>query len=99
MCLCILLCIIVYALPTIVGVCAGTDGLTDVTKWDDGYWTVIGAHIGGGWLAAWMTFAGAVSSCGLLCTLLCTTSYAMASMGRRGYLPAAVAWARHDGTP
>ena len=98
MSLCILMITLVYVLPTIVGVCA-IDGSTDVTKWDDGYWTVTAAHIGGSSLAASMTFAGAVSSCGLLCTLLCTTSHAMASMGRRGYLPAATALKRPDGTP
>ena len=100
MSLCMLLTTMVYALPTVVGVCSGAGGVTDASLWDDGYWTVVAAHIGGGsWLAGWMTFAGAMSSCGLFCTLLCTTSHAMASMGRREYLPQATAWTRPDGTP
>jgi ABC-type antimicrobial peptide transport system permease subunit len=82
--LCIVAVTLIYLLPIMVGISA----LPDSTKWFDGYWAAVGGEIGGGgWLAGWVTAAGAVSCCGLLNTLLCTTSLALAAIGtlvRRG---------------
>ena len=75
---------LVYMLPIIVGVCA----VPDSTRWFDGAWTAIGYAIGHGWLAGWVTFAGAVSCAGQLNTNFATNGAAIAAMGRTGVMPA-----------
>lgn len=84
MLICILLSTLVYLCPILVGVSA--EG-THIALWIDGYWTDVAKAIGGRWLSGWVTLAGAVSTAGLLNTLLCTTSRALAAMGQRGLMP------------
>jgi amino acid transporter len=78
----------VYFLPIMVGVCK----LTDSRKWYDGYWPAVGYYIGGNWLAAWVTFAGAVSCAGQLNTNFATNAQAFAAMGRAGIMPSALGY-------
>jgi amino acid transporter len=84
MLLCILLSTLLYLGPILVGVSA--EG-TQIDNWVDGYWTDVAEAIGGRWLAGWVSLAGAMSTAGLLNTLLCTTSRALAAMGQRGLMP------------
>lgn len=87
MLICILLSTLVYLGPILVGVSAQG---THVELWVDGYWTDVAEAIGGQWMAGWVMLAGAVSTAGLLNTLLCTTSRALAAMGQRDLMPRVV---------
>eukprot|EP01049_Picozoa_sp_SAG25_P009726 SAG25_NODE_991_length_4387_cov_1.733442_6_plen_176_part_00 len=53
----------------------------------------------GNWLAGWITAAGTIMCAGTFNTLLCTTSQALASMGRCGLMPACVGREGRWGTP
>ena len=87
MVICVVASTLVYLLPILVGVSA--EG-TEVSLWVDGYWSEVGGAIGGELLAGWVMLAGAISTAGLLNTLLCTTSRALACMGQRRLMPRAV---------
>ena len=83
MLLSMLLVTLCYLLPVMVGVCT----MVDPALWVDGYWTSVGYEISGGWMAGWITFAGAVSCAGQLNTNFATNSQAMAAMGETGVMP------------
>ena len=77
----------VYMLPIVIGVCAlpGRGA-----EWHDGFLVEVGRAVGGDGVALLVTFGGACSAAGLLVTLLCTTSQALASMAHptRRFVPA-----------
>lgn len=92
----ILLVILTYAGPTIVGIYF----IPNIEDWEDGVFVDVGQLVGGPWLSSWMGAAGVVSSLGLLCTMLCTTSRMLEGMATTGNMPAWVGYlhSKH-GTP
>lgn len=83
----VLLVMVTYLLPVAVGV--GAD--KSWSDWKEGYFPVVGARIGGGWLGTWLTIAALVSAAGLFNALLCTSSRVSYAMAARGTLPAPLA--------
>lgn len=55
------LVLLTYLLPLLAGTGAYPESTTD---WDDGYFSVVGAAIGGPWLGAWIMCAAALSTWG-----------------------------------
>ena len=85
-----------YVLP--LGACAAAS--TDWDEWREGQWTKLARRFGGDGLATAVTLSSVVSMVGVLCTLMCTTSRAVAAMAQLRMLPAPLARLHpHLGTP
>eukprot|EP00753_Platysulcus_tardus_P012856 PLAT3557.1.p1 GENE.PLAT3557.1~~PLAT3557.1.p1 ORF type:complete len:488 (-),score=172.35 PLAT3557.1:24-1487(-) len=80
-------CCATYALPLAVGVCVEPN----VALWEDGFFVTLAERVGGQWLKLAMLLGGAVSSAGLLLTMLCTSCRALVCIARFGYAPAGLA--------
>uniref|UniRef100_A0A7S4F166 Cationic amino acid transporter C-terminal domain-containing protein n=3 Tax=Chrysotila carterae TaxID=13221 RepID=A0A7S4F166_CHRCT len=84
LCGALLLSTLLYVAPLAAAV-ATVGGWED---WKAGQFVDISAQIGGPYLSAALAAAGVVSMCGVMCTLLCTTSRAIAAMATLRMLPA-----------
>jgi len=56
------LVLLTYLIPLLAG--TGAYPASSSSDWDDGYFSVVGAAIGGPWLGAWITCAAALSTWG-----------------------------------
>lgn len=83
----VVLVTLAYVLPVAVGVSADQNW----ANWKEGYFPIVAAKIGGGWLGTWLTAAGLVSAVGLFNALLCTSSRVSYAMAGRGMLPRTLA--------
>ena len=81
---------LVYLLPVAVGVALDND--RDVlATWTDGSFTRVAEEHIGEWLGLWISVGGAISSFGLLNTLLCCAARFAVSAAKLGVLPRALA--------
>ncbi len=91
------------ALPLVTGVylisIVPALALTDWREWTDGAWPVIGATLGGPWLARGLAVAGMASAFALFSALLLAYSRVPLVLARDGLLPAALARIDARGTP
>ena len=76
-----------YIPPVLVG--ASAAGLADVpwSHWEDGFWVRVGEAVGGFSMASIVMAGGAISTLGLMTTLLTTTSRSLAGMGTLNAFP------------
>jgi amino acid transporter len=81
--ICMPLVIIVYLLPTLVGLVA----YPDYKSWDDGSWTTVAQHIAGPWLAITVNAIGLISAAGLFMATLLGASRIPFVLAEDGFLP------------
>mmetsp|Transcript_22684 Transcript_22684/g.27406 ORF Transcript_22684/g.27406 Transcript_22684/m.27406 type:complete len:525 (-) Transcript_22684:269-1843(-) len=89
--ICVLLVVLTYAGPVVVGI----NAIPNSSQWKDGTFVEVGQEIGGVWLANFLGFSGIASSLGLLCTLLCTSARMLAGMAQIGCMPKCVGKLHH----
>jgi amino acid transporter len=76
-----------YVPPVLVGASAPRLREIPWSRWDDGFWVVVGDAVGGPALAILVVVGGTVSTIGLMTTLLATTSRSLSGMGSLNAFP------------
>ncbi|KAG5491349.1 hypothetical protein JIQ42_01248 [Leishmania sp. Namibia] len=76
-----------YIPPILAGASAEKLNHVRFDQWDDGFWVKVGAAVGGTPMAATVMIGGAISTLGLMTTLLATTSRSLAGMGTLNAFP------------
>jgi len=76
----LILTTLLYVLPLAAALATATHWET----WEPGQYAALGAELGGPWLEFALAAASVVSMVGVLCTLLCTSSRAIAGMDSTG---------------
>uniref|UniRef100_A0A0D9Y0V3 Polyamine transporter PUT1 n=1 Tax=Leersia perrieri TaxID=77586 RepID=A0A0D9Y0V3_9ORYZ len=86
-----------YLIPLL----AGTGALPAETaaEWKDGFFSEVGARIGGGWLRIWIQAAAAMSNMGLFEAEMSSDSFQLLGMAEMGMIPAIFAARSPHGTP
>ena len=92
----LIMVVLAYALPIIVGVGATRDSMS---SWTDGHFAVVGEELGGKWLALWIVIAAAVSNVGMFIAELSSDSFQIMGMAERGMIPACFGRRSRNGTP
>ena len=81
----------VSCLGTIVvdtlAVAVGVSVATDHEEWADGHFVLVGLKVGGKALQSAFLVGAAISTLGLLCSMLCTTSWFLCAMAKVGTVP------------
>ncbi|KAI3505604.1 hypothetical protein L1887_27737 [Cichorium endivia] len=85
-----------YFLPLLVGTGAVT---LDRELWTDGYFSEIGAVVGGVWLRWWVQAGAAMSNMGMFVTEMSSDSFQLLGMAERGMIPEVFAKRSRYGTP
>lgn len=76
-----------YIPPILAGASAQKLQHVPFEKWGDGFWVKVGEAVGGTPMAATVMVGGAISTLGLMTTLLATTSRSLAGMGTLNAFP------------
>ncbi|KAG5467027.1 hypothetical protein LSCM1_01206 [Leishmania martiniquensis] len=79
--------LITYIPPILAGASAEKLSGIPFEQWKDGFWVKVGAAVGGTPMAATVMIGGAISTLGLMTTLLATTSRSLAGMGALNAFP------------
>jgi len=85
--ICLPIVVLVYLLPTLVGLVA----YPDYKSWSDGSWTTVASHIGGPWLAILIDAIGLISAAGLFMATLLGASRIPFVLAEDGFLPKSIA--------
>eukprot|EP00659_Diplonema_papillatum_P009706 gene9706-15072_t len=80
----VLLVVLAYALPVLIGIGA-TDG--PLSAWTDGHFAIVAGDIGGSWLAIWVVASAVISNIGMFQAELSSDSFQVMGMAERGMLP------------
>eukprot|EP00755_Sulcionema_specki_P028148 Sspe_Gene.89280::Locus_61074_Transcript_1_1_Confidence_1.000_Length_1660::g.89280::m.89280 len=92
----LLLVVVAYAVPLLVGIGA-TRG--SVGEWTDGYFAKVGSSIAGPWLGVWIVAAAGISNVGMFIAELSSDSFQVMGMAERGMLPSLLTKRSRHGTP
>ncbi|KPA86540.1 putative amino acid permease [Leptomonas pyrrhocoris] len=85
-----------YIPPILAGASAQKLDHVPFDKWGDGFWVKVGEAVGGTPMAATVMVGGAISTLGLMTTLLATTSRSIAGMGTLNAFPSFFSkWVEH----
>ncbi|KAK7200874.1 amino acid permease [Novymonas esmeraldas] len=76
-----------YIPPILAGASAAKLNHVRFDQWGDGFWVKVGEAVGGTPMAATVMVGGAISTLGLMTTLLATTSRSLAGMGTLNAFP------------
>lgn len=76
-----------YIPPILSGASAKALRKVPFDEWGDGYWVMVGKAVGGLPMEAVVMIGGAISTLGLMTTLLATTSRSLAGMGTLNAFP------------
>lgn len=76
-----------YIPPILAGASAPKLQHVPFERWGDGFWVKVGEAVGGTPMAATVMIGGAISTLGLMTTLLATTSRSLAGMGTLNAFP------------